>query len=74
MIEELVETHPTYLPSVPRIFEKLYTAAMKMQDGASDEDRARFREAIKLGVEVNRRRQAGEDVPEEMAAGLRRGR
>ena len=67
VIEELVETHPTYLPSVPRIFEKLYTAAMKMQDGASDEDRARFREAIKLGVEVNRRRHAGEDVPEAMA-------
>jgi long-chain acyl-CoA synthetase len=66
ILEEIIETHPTYLPSVPRIFEKLYTAAMKMQEGASDEDRERFRQAVKLGVEVRRRRQHGEDVPEEM--------
>ena len=66
VIEELVETHPTYLPSVPRIFEKLYTAAMKLQEQASDEDRARFREAIKLGVQVHRRRQRGEEVPKEL--------
>ena len=25
IIPELSEVHPTYLPSVPRIFEKLYT-------------------------------------------------
>ena len=68
ILEELIETHPTYLPSVPRIFEKLYTAATKMQEQASDEDRERFRQAIKLGVEVRRRRQRGEDVPEEMLA------
>ncbi len=66
VIEELVETHPTYLPSVPRIFEKLYTAAMKLQEQASDEDRARFRAAVSLGVEVHRRRQRGEDIPQEM--------
>jgi long-chain acyl-CoA synthetase len=66
VIEELVETHPTYLPSVPRIFEKLYTAAMKLQEQASDEDRERFQRAIKLGVEVRRRRQRGEPVPAEM--------
>jgi long-chain acyl-CoA synthetase len=39
---------------------------MKMQEQASDEDKERFREAVKLGVEVRRRRQAGEDVPGEM--------
>jgi long-chain acyl-CoA synthetase len=67
ILEEIIETHPTYLPSVPRIFEKLYGAAMKMQEQASDEDKERFRQAIKLGVEVRRRRQHGEDVPDEMA-------
>ncbi len=51
---------------MPRIFEKLYAAAMKMQEQASDEDQQRFRQAIKLGVEVRRRRQRGEPVPEEM--------
>ena len=66
VIEELVETHPTYLPSVPRIFEKLYTAAMKLQEQASDEDRERFKQAITLGVEVRRRRERGEPVPPEM--------
>ncbi|MGO9823217.1 MAG: AMP-dependent synthetase/ligase [Solirubrobacteraceae bacterium] len=66
VIEELVETHPTYLPSVPRIFEKLYTAAMKLQEQAGDEDRERFKQAIKLGVEVRQRRQRGEPVSAEM--------
>ncbi|HUE26565.1 MAG TPA: long-chain fatty acid--CoA ligase, partial [Solirubrobacteraceae bacterium] len=66
ILEEIIETKPTYLPSVPRIFEKLYTAAMKMQEAASEEDKQRFAQAVKLGVEVRRRRQAGEDVPEEM--------
>ena len=32
ILPELIETQPTYLPSVPRIFEKLYTAAMKMTE------------------------------------------
>jgi long-chain acyl-CoA synthetase len=66
ILEELIETHPTYLPSVPRIFEKLYTAAMKLQEQGGAEDRERFAQAIKLGVEVRRRRQHGEPVPEEM--------
>jgi long-chain acyl-CoA synthetase len=68
IVEEILGTHPTYLPSVPRIFEKIYTLAMNMQAQASDEDKARFRQAIKLGVEVRRRQQRGEPVPEEMMA------
>ncbi|HWD77032.1 MAG TPA: long-chain fatty acid--CoA ligase [Solirubrobacteraceae bacterium] len=68
ILQELIETQPTYVPSVPRIFEKLFTAAMKMQEQGSDEDRERFAQAVTLGVEVRRRRQRGEDVPEEMQA------
>jgi long-chain acyl-CoA synthetase len=68
ILAELVETEPTYLPSVPRIFEKLYTAAMKLQEQAGEEDRARFAQAIKLGVEVRGRRDRGEDVPADMQA------
>ena len=45
IIEELVETRPTYLPSVPRIFEKLYTAAIKMRDASGDTDRESFEQA-----------------------------
>jgi len=66
VVGELVETHPTYLPSVPRIFEKLYTAAMKLQEQAGGEEREQFEQAIKLGIEVRRRRQRGETVPEDM--------
>jgi long-chain acyl-CoA synthetase len=66
ILEELIETKPTYLPSVPRIFEKLYTAAMKMQDQSSDEDRERFKQAVKMGVDVRLRRERGDEVPEDL--------
>jgi long-chain acyl-CoA synthetase len=66
ILPEIIETKPSYLPSVPRIFEKLYTAAMKMQEQASEEDRERFRKAVKVGVEVRRRREEGEPVPEDL--------
>jgi long-chain acyl-CoA synthetase len=66
ILEEIIETKPTYLPSVPRIFEKLYGAAMKMQENASEEDKQKFRSAVKLGVEVRRRRHHGEEVPDDM--------
>ena len=39
---------------------------MMMQEKASEEDRRSFQQAIKLGVEVRRRRQHGEPVPEEL--------
>jgi long-chain acyl-CoA synthetase len=68
ILQEIIETHPTYLPSVPRIFEKLYAAAMGMQEQASEEDQKRFRGAIKLGVEVRKRLARGEPVPAELRA------
>ena len=40
ILQELIETKPTYVPSVPRIFEKLYGAALKLQAQGSDEDTA----------------------------------
>ncbi len=64
---EIIETRPTYIPSVPRIFEKLYAAAMTMVDDTGEEERARFSQAVKLGVEVRTRRQRGEPVPDELA-------
>ena len=68
ILQEIIETKPTYLPSVPRIFEKLYAAATGMQQQAGPEDQKRFKQAIKLGVEVRLRRQHGEPVPDEMHA------
>jgi long-chain acyl-CoA synthetase len=66
IVSEIAATHPTYMPSVPRIFEKIYTMAMNMQREASEEDQARFKKAIKLGVEVRQRQERGEDIPDEM--------
>ena len=70
ILEELIGTAPTYLPSVPRIFEKIYTAAMKMQEQAGEEEQEQFRRAIKLGVEVRQRQQRGEEIPQAMQAGF----
>lgn len=66
IIAELIETRPTFLPSVPRIFEKLYTAALKLREQASDSERELFDQAIPLGVEVRRRRRDGEPVRADM--------
>ncbi|HLY49407.1 MAG TPA: long-chain fatty acid--CoA ligase [Solirubrobacteraceae bacterium] len=66
ILQEIMETRPTYLPSVPRIFEKLYAAAQKMLEQAPEEERQQARQAVKLGVEVRTRRQRGEDVPKEL--------
>jgi long-chain acyl-CoA synthetase len=67
IIPELQQVKPTYVPSVPRIFEKIYALALAM---APDEQQ--LREAVKLGVEVRQRRRKGEDVPQEMAEGFDR--
>jgi long-chain acyl-CoA synthetase len=66
ILAELIETKPTYLPSVPRIFEKLYVAALKLQAAASEEDQARFAAAITLGVDVRRRLARGETIAPEL--------
>jgi long-chain acyl-CoA synthetase len=67
ILAELIDTRPTYVPSVPRVFEKLYAAAMTMVESAGPGERERFRKAVKLGVEVRTRRQRGEPVPDELA-------
>ncbi|HEY2772330.1 MAG TPA: long-chain fatty acid--CoA ligase [Solirubrobacteraceae bacterium] len=66
ILQEIIETKPTYLPSVPRIFEKLFAAAMGMKEKASAEDQERMEQGIKLGIEVRRRQQRGEEIPDEL--------
>jgi long-chain acyl-CoA synthetase len=62
-----METKPTYVPSVPRIFEKIYALALAM---APDEQQ--LREAVKLGVNVRQMRRRGEDVPDDLTAAFDR--
>ena len=55
---------------MPRVFEKLYTAAMKLAEQGSEADRERFAAAVKLGVEVRERRRRGGEIPEQMQQAL----
>ncbi len=66
VIPELMEVKPTYLPSVPRIFEKIYTLAHGAIEAQSPEERKRTEESIRLGVKVRDMMNRGEAVPEEL--------
>jgi len=63
IVPELQETKPTYLPSVPRIFEKIYTLALGSQP---PEAQAKMKAAAQLGVKVRDMRLRGEAVPPEL--------
>jgi long-chain acyl-CoA synthetase len=63
IVPELQEIKPTYLPSVPRIFEKVYTLVMASQP---PEGRERMTAAAKLGVKVRDMQLRGEPVPPEL--------
>ena len=66
IVPELMEVKPTYLPSVPRVFEKIYTLAHGAIEAKPPEERERAQEAIKLGVKVRDMINRGEPVPEEL--------
>ncbi len=66
IVGELMEVKPTYLPSVPRIFEKIYTLAHGAIEAKPPEERRRAQEAIELGVKVRDMINRGEPVPEEL--------
>jgi long-chain acyl-CoA synthetase len=66
IVPELMEVKPTYLPSVPRVFEKIYTLAHGAIEAKPPEERERAQEAIKLGVKVRDMINRGEPVPAEL--------
>jgi long-chain acyl-CoA synthetase len=66
IVPELQEVQPTYLPSVPRVFEKIYTLAHGAIEAQGPEEVARTEEAVKLGVQVRDMLARGEDVPAEL--------
>jgi long-chain acyl-CoA synthetase len=63
IVAELQEIKPTYLPSVPRIFEKVYTLVMASQPPEGQE---RMKAAAKLGVMVRDMQAHGQAVPPEL--------
>ena len=56
-----MEVHPTYLPSVPRIFEKIYTLVTLQR---ATRRRSPGRQAVALGLKVRALQAAGQDGPE----------
>jgi long-chain acyl-CoA synthetase len=68
VIPELLEVKPTYLPSVPRVFEKIYTLAHGAIEAQSPQEQERAREAIALGAKVRDMMTRGEPVPPELQA------
>src|SRR5215217_2281428 len=62
IIPELSEVKPSYLPSVPRIFEKLYTLV------TAHGDPEQIKAATQVGLKVRQLQAAGQEVPAELRA------
>jgi long-chain acyl-CoA synthetase len=63
IIADITQVNPSFFPSVPRMFEKIYTLAT-----SQIEDQAGLRKAVEVGVMVRMMREAGEEVPEALQA------
>jgi long-chain acyl-CoA synthetase len=63
IIPNLMEVRPTYFPSVPRIFEKIYAMAV-----ANAPDKAQLEQAVQLGVKVRELQRHGQEVPADLQA------
>jgi long-chain acyl-CoA synthetase len=59
IIPELMEVNPTNFPSVPRIFEKIFTLAT-----SNAPDKEQLHGAVEVGVKVRQLEAAGQEVPE----------
>jgi long-chain acyl-CoA synthetase len=62
IVGELMAVKPHYLPSVPRIFEKIYTLV------TSSGDPEKIRGATQLGLKVRALEAAGQPIPDELQA------
>ena len=60
IVPELMAIKPHYLPSVPRIFEKIYTLV------TSTNDPEKIKAATQLGLKVRQMQEAGQPVPEQL--------
>jgi long-chain acyl-CoA synthetase len=61
IIPDLGEVKPTYFPSVPRIFEKIYTAATAAAEKAGGMKKAVFNWAIGIGRRMRETERAGRE-------------
>jgi len=66
--EYMQEVRPSVFASLPRFFEKVHARIMSDADRMGPGERAAFERALNLGREMSGLRQAGEPVPEDLAA------
>jgi long-chain acyl-CoA synthetase len=62
IIPNLTEVKPTYFPSVPRIFEKIYTAATGNVEKEGGIKKVIFNWAVGVGKKVRERERAGKPI------------
>jgi long-chain acyl-CoA synthetase len=63
IIPNLMDVKPTYFPSVPRIFEKIYTLAR-----TTAQDPQLLDKAVAVGLQVRQMQERGDQVPAELQA------
>ena len=68
LLDDLKESRPTYFPSVPRVWEKIYTAATSGIADQSALKRGMFHWALRTGGRVRALEQRGERVGRLLAA------
>lgn len=66
--EYLLDVRPTVFASLPRFFEKIHARVMADLEKLSSEEQQRFHNALAVGRELSRLRQAREAIPRELQA------
>ena len=70
IIDFLAQVHPTWFFAVPRIWEKLKAGLEAKMAGIPGEEGEQARAGLEAAIKKVRLEQAGEEVPEELAAGV----
>ncbi len=68
IIDNLAVVQPTFMGAAPRIFEKAHARINTMTADEGGLKKKIFDQAFKVGIEVSRRKLAGESVPPHLAA------
>ena len=68
VVDALPQVRPTILPSVPRVYEKVYAGVVAKFDDAAGVKRRLIDWALGVGREVSALRQQGRDLPRSLAA------
>ncbi|HEX5618850.1 MAG TPA: long-chain fatty acid--CoA ligase [Solirubrobacteraceae bacterium] len=71
LLDDIADARPTYLPSVPRVFEKIHAKALGAVEDASPLRRLAFEWAIATGRRARAAERRGSNVGPMLKAGLR---